>query len=305
MELATLDWIIIIAFLIITVIIAISLKSRAEGSLTSFFLGGRNLPWYIAGLSMVATTFAADTPLLVTELVRKNGISGNWLWWNMLIGGMLTTFFFARLWRRANIITEIEFLDIRYGDKLAHFLRGFKAIYLGIFINAMIIGWVNFALMKILNVYFGFDFGEQMIVVAGAMIFVAAYSSMSGLLGVAVTDVIQFTLAMTGSVILAVIVLNHDEIGGIEGLTEKLDDWQLSFIPSGVSNDTTIISGGLALTFGAFMSFLFVQWWASWYPGSEPGGGGYISQRMMSAKNEKHAIYSSLFFQIAHYCLRP
>lgn len=306
MHLEFADWIIIAAFLVISLIIGFIYKNRASKSLTDFFLSGRNLPWYIAGISMVATTFAADTPLAVTELVAKNGISGNWLWWNMLIGGMLTTFFFARLWRKAEILTEPELIEIRYSGKPASFLRGFKSVYLGIFMNALIIGWVNLALMSILKVFFSIPDNELIFYVAAAMTITVIYSTLSGLWGVAITDVIQFVIAMAGCIILAIIVISSDKIGGISGLKEKLPDWSLSFFPN-ISGDISSgnITSTLAISIGAFLSFIGVQWWASWYPGAEPGGGGYIAQRMMSCKNEKHSVLATLFFQIAHYCLRP
>ena len=303
MVLELIDWVIVVAFLGITTYIGIKFKNKASGSLTDFFLAGRNLPWYIAGISMVATTFAADTPLWVAEVIKKNGISGNWLWWNMLIGGMLTTFFFAKMWRRANILTELEFIELRYSGKIAQLYRNFKAIYLGIFFNTIIIGWVNAAMIKILIIFLDIDYWQAFYIIAVLMVLIAVYSSLSGLLGVAITDTIQFVLAMAGCIILAIIILNSEKVGGIDGLKEKLPEWRFNFFPK-IGGDTSSI-GTFGLTIGAFLSFVSVQWWASWYPGNEPGGGGYISQRMMSTKNEKHAIFATLFFQIAHYALRP
>ncbi len=305
MTLHLIDWIIIVAFFALSLGIGLYFKDKASGSLTDYFLGGRNLTWWVAGTSMVATTFAADTPLAVTELVSKNGIAGNWLWWNMLLGGMLTTFFFAKLWRRAGILTDIEFIEMRYSGKPAAFLRGFRAIYLGIFMNSLIIGWVNVALMSIIEVFFGVPKSEQLMYVGMAMAIVVVYASLSGLWGVAVTDVIQFIIAMTGCIILAVLVVTSDKIGGISGLKEKLPGWSLDFFPNLGSVSAGDVAGTLTLGLGSFLAFTMVQWWASWYPGAEPGGGGYIAQRMMSTKNEKHAIYSTLFFQIMHYCVRP
>ena len=206
-------------------------RNEAGKSLSDFFLGGRKLPWYIAGISMVATTFAADTPLLVTELIAKNGVSGNWLWWNMLIGGMLTTFFFARLWRRAEILTELEFVEMRYSGKPAAFLRGFKSIYMGIFLNAVVIGWVNVALAAILNIFFDIQKNEIIYYIAAAMLIVAFYSSLSGLKGVAITDTVQFFIAMAGCIILAIIVLNSEKVGGISGLKSQLPEWRFDFFP--------------------------------------------------------------------------
>lgn len=299
MNLALIDWIIIALFIGISFYIGIRVKNTAGKSLSHFFLGGRNLPWYIAGVSMVATTFAADTPLAVTEIIAKNGISGNWLWWSFLIGGLLTTFFFANLWRKANILTELEFLELRYSGKFAQFLRGFKSVYLGIFLNTIIIGWVNSAMITILMIFLDIDKESAFYLTFGLMIIVAIYSAMSGLLGVAITDFLQFIIAMTGSVILAVIVVNSDSIQGISGLMGRLEPSTLKFIPDFGSD-----SPGQISMFALFV-LLSVTWWASWFPGNEPGGGGYISQRMMSAKNEKNAVLSSLFFQFAHYALRP
>jgi Na+/proline symporter len=279
------------------------LRNKASGSLENFFLGGRNLPWYIAGLSMVATTFAADTPLWVTEKVAQHGVSGNWLWWNMLLGGMLTTFFFARYWRRAGIVTELELIEIRYHGKAAAWLRGFKAGYLGLFMNTIIVGWVNFAMMTILQVFFGLSTTESLVAVSLLMVGVALYTTLSGLLGVALTDALQFTLAMTGSFLLAYHALDLPAIGGLSGLKAQLPAWRFELFPQ--VNNTASAVGTFSLTIGAFFSYVFVQWWASWYPGAEPGGGGYISQRMMSVRTEKDAVYASLFFQIAHYALRP
>jgi SSS family solute:Na+ symporter len=300
MELYTIDWLIIILFFIITLGIGVFFTQKAGKNIESFFLGGRNLPWWLAGTSMVATTFAADTPLLVAELVAKDGISGNWIWWNGLIGGMLATFLFAKFWRRANIITDVELIELRYSGKAAAFLRGFKAVYLGIFMNAVIIAWVNVALGSLLQVFFNIPADQVIFYLAGAMFFVMVYSSLSGLLGVVMTDFIQFILAMIGSITLAIIVLNAEAIGGISGLQAKLPAATFEFFPT--FGETAQV---LSISFATFLAFVGVQWWASWYPGAEPGGGGYVAQRMMSAKNEEHAIKATLFFQIAHYALRP
>lgn len=302
------DWLIIIIYFAFTFLIGYAYKKKAGGSTEDFFLSGRQLPWWLAGLSMVATTFAADTPLAVTELVGKNGIAGNWLWWNMLIGGMLTVFFFARLWRRANILTDVEFIELRYSGKSAAFLRGFKSIYLGVFMNTIIMGWVNLAMMKILIGMFPeyINQGNVIIFVGLCMLLTAIYSAISGLWGVAVTDAFQFFLAMAGCIILAVIVLNSNQIGGISGLQSKLPSWALKFTPEiGAVNSENSMGGVLAITISSFLAFIGIQWWASWYPGAEPGGGGYVAQRMMSSKNEKHSLFATLFFQVAHYCIRP
>jgi Na+/proline symporter len=303
-HLSTLDWTVVIFFMALFVFLGIYYRGKSEGGLAGFFLGGRNLPWYIAGVSMVATTFAADTPLWVTEKIAQHGISGNWLWWNMAIGGMLTTFFFARLWRRAEIITELELLELRYSGPVAVFLRGLRSVYLGLFMNVVVIGWVNTALISILEVFFEIPYNTAFWFCMAAMLLVAVYSSIAGLLGIAITDFVQFIIAMTGSIVLAIVVMNLPEVGGVSGLKAQLPAWRLDFFPS-ISSGSDLAVGTFSLSAGAFFSYVVLQWWASWYPGNEPGGGGYISQRMMSAKNEKHAVYSSLFFQIAHYCLRP
>ncbi len=320
-HISTIDWVIIIAYFIFSFAISFYFSKKAGKDTGSFFLSGRNLPWWIAGTSMVATTFAADTPLAVTELVSKNGIAGNWLWWNMVFGGILTVFFFARLWRRANILTDAEFVDIRYEGKPAKFLRGFRAVYIGIFMNAIVIAWVNLAMVKILTVMFpdltifgmhefhllGITFSAQLIYVGLMMFFVAIYSSMSGLMGVSVTDSFQFVMAMTGSIALAYYAVKH--IGGIDGLKHSLSGqkWIFDFIPDVKSSSDVATQGNgvLKLSLTALFTYLGVQWWASWYPGAEPGGGGYIAQRMMSAKNEKHSLFATFWFNIAHYALRP
>ncbi|MBV6479084.1 MAG: Sodium/glucose cotransporter [Ignavibacteria bacterium] len=302
------DWIIILLYFAISLLIGFVYSKRAGGSTENFFLSGRKLPWWLAGLSMVATTFAADTPLAVTELVGKNGIAGNWLWWNMLIGGMLTVFFFSRFWRRANILTDVEFIELRYSGKPAAVLRGFKAVYLGIFMNVIIMGWVNLAMIKILTGMFPEYINQDnaLLFVGGCMLLTAFYSAISGLWGVAVTDAFQFILAMAGCIILAIVVVNEPQIGGISGLQEKLPDWAMKFTPDISSGENAASAGGvLAMTISSFLAFIGIQWWASWYPGAEPGGGGYVAQRMMSAKDEKNSLFATLFFQIAHYGIRP
>ena len=318
MSLKPIDWIIILIYLLISASIALYYSKRAGSNTKEYFLSGRSLPWWIAGLTMVATTFAADTPLAVTELVAKNGIAGNWLWWNMLFGGMLTVFFFARLWRRAQIMTDVEFAEIRYSGKGAAFLRGFRSLYLGLFMNVIVLGWVNLAMVKILSVLFpdltflgshgftlfGMTFSAHLLWVGLILVLVSVYSSMSGLWGVAVTDSFQFTLAMAGTIALAIMAVKMPEIGGIAGLKAKLPEWIFRFTPA-IGDKTQSISGVMQLTLASFIAYIGVQWWASWYPGSEPGGGGYIAQRMMSAKDEKHSLFATLFFNVAHYCIRP
>jgi SSS family solute:Na+ symporter len=301
--LAASDYIIILIYFIFSLFIGIYYSKRAGKSTQEFFLSGRNLPWYLAGVSMVATTFAADTPLAVTELVSKNGVAGNWIWWNFAFGGMLTVFFFARLWRRAGIMTEVEFAEIRYSGKPAKFLRGFRALYLGLFMNVIIIGWVNKAMSSILQGLFGIDESTVLLYVFGCMLLVAFYSALSGLWGVVVTDAFQFFIAMIGCIILAIIVVNSPQIGGVEGLRKNLPDYVFNFFP--VVSDIPSAAGTLAMSFFSFLAYIGIIWWASWYPGAEPGGGGYVAQRMMSAKDEKHSLFATLFFQIAHYAIRP
>lgn len=298
------DWLIIAAYLAASLGIGLYFARRAGRSMQEFFLGGRSMPWWLAGLSMVATTFAADTPLAVTELVATRGISGNWLWWNMVIGGMLTVFFFARLWRRAGVLTDLEFIELRYSGRPAAFLRGFRSLYLGLFMNTVIMGWVNVAMATVLVGMFGIPSSEVFWYVALAMLITAVYSSLSGLWGVAVTDAFQFVMAMAGCIILAVIVVESPEIGGLAGLRLKLPEGSLDLLPR-IGSLSSGAATVLSLSAGAFFAYVGVQWWSSWYPGAEPGGGGYIAQRMMSTRNERHSIYAVLFFQIAHYCLRP
>lgn len=298
-----LDWLFVVLYFIFSIGIGLYYSKRASGSTKEFFLSGRSLPWWLAGTSMVATTFAADTPLAVTELVANNGIAGNWLWWNFVFGGMLTVFFFARLWRRAGVMTDVEFIELRYSGKPAAFLRGFRALYLGIFLNCIIMGWVNLAMATILEGLFGIPSYVVLWYVAAAMLITALYSAASGLWGVAVTDVFQFVIAMAGTLVLAFIVLALPQVGGVQGLIDKLPASSFQFFPT-VADDFSPLTG-LALSVTAFLAYVGVQWWASWYPGAEPGGGGYVAQRMMSAKDEKHSLLATLWFMIAHYCLRP
>jgi solute:Na+ symporter, SSS family len=317
MIISGLDWLIISIYFVISISIGIIMSRRAGKSTGDFFLSGRNLPWWIAGTSMVATTFAADTPLAVTELVAQDGIAGNWLWWNMLFGGMLTVFFFARLWRRAGILTDCEFVSIRYSGKPSSFLRGFRAVYIGIIMNVIVIAWVNLAMLKILQIMFpefmlfgkssfmllGNEMPMQMLIVGALLCFVALYSALSGLWGVSLTDTFQFIIAMAGCVVLAIVAINAPGVGGIEGLKAQLPEHVFRFTPK--VGDSVTAGGVLQMSVVAFVAYIGVQWWASWYPGAEPGGGGYVAQRMMSAKNEKHSLFATLWFQIAHFALRP
>lgn len=302
MHLSYLDLTIIVAYLVLSLGIGLWYAKKAGKSIQEFFLSGRNLPWWLAGTSMVATTFAADTPLAVAEIVYQNGISGNWIWWNALVGGMITTFFFAKLWQRANVMTDVSLIQIRYSGKEAQLLRGFRAIYLGVFMNAIIIGWVNVALMTILQVFFNISYTHALWITVACMLFTAFYSSLSGLWGVAVTDAIQFVIAMTGCIVLAVLVVNSEKIGGIQGLQQKLSPETFHFFPDFSAQQTgkTMIIG-----IGTFFTYIGVQWWASWYPGAEPGGGGYVAQRMLACKSEKDALWATFFFQVMHYGVRP
>lgn len=303
-ELTFLDISVIILFFLIIFGIAAYYSKQAGKSTGDFFLSGRNMPWYIAGTAMVATTFAADTPLAVTELIAKNGIAGNWLWWNLAIGGMLTVFFFAKLWRRADIVTDVEFVELRYSGKSAAILRGFRALYLGLFMNAIVMGWVHKAMEKIFSVVLP-EFSPFLMVVILALI-IAVYASASGLLGTARTDSFQFVFAMLGCIILAIIVVQLPEIGSLTALKSKLPETTLEFFPSiGNIDAAQSMKGIFALTVGAFVAHVALQWWSSWYPGADPGGGGYVAQRMMSAKDEKHSVLATLWFTIAHYAVRP
>ena len=299
------DWLLVAAYFLLSAGIGIYYTKRAGKNIQEFFLSGRNLPWWLAGTSMVATTFAADTPLAVTEFVAQNGIAGNWIWWNFVFGGMLTVFFFARLWRRAGITTDVEFAELRYSGRPAAFLRGFRALYLGLFINCVIMAWVNLAMAAILEGMFGIPRDQVMWYVSGALVLTAVYSALSGLWGVAVTDAFQFVLAMTGTIILAFIVLSLPQVGGISGLIEKLPPSTFRLTPVIGEGGIGGIGQSLALSVSAFLAYIGIQWWASWYPGAEPGGGGYVAQRMMSARDEKHSLFATLWFTIAHYCIRP
>lgn len=299
-----LDWSVIVVYFILVFGVAYYYYKKSSNNTQEFFLSGRNMPWWLAGTAMVATTFAADTPLAVTELVAKNGIAGNWLWWNLAIGSTLTVFFFAKLWRRAGILTDVEFVEMRYSGKPAAALRGFRAIYLGFFMNSIVLAWVNKAMEKIFQVTIP-DFDSFTLVII-CMVTISLYAASSGLLGSARIDAIQFVIAMFGSILLAVIVIYIPAVGGIDGLKLNLDKWVFDFTPNiGTSITEPILGGTLAISVGAFIAYIGVQWWASWYPGADPGGGGYIAQRMMSAKNESHSLFATLWFTIAHYCLRP
>lgn len=294
MHLETLDWVLILSFFAIFIIIGVVVAKRSGKDTKEFFLSGRNMPWWLLGISMVATTFSADTPNLVTDIVRQNGISGNWVWWAFLITGMLTVFVYAKLWRRSKVLTDLEFYELRYSGKEAAFLRGFRAIYLGVFFNVMIMASVCLAAIKIGGVLFDLS-AVQSVVIASAV--TVLYSAFGGLRGVIFTDFLQFIIAMVGSVWAAYYIVSLPEIGGLESLLahENVAD-KLSFLPDFTDSKSVLI---------LLIIPLAVQWWSVWYPGAEPGGGGYIAQRMLSAKDEKNAIGATLLFNIAHYALRP
>ena len=304
MSLTALDWIALTLTLAMPFAVATWYARRAGSSLTQYFLSGRDLPWWLAGTSMVATTFAADTPLVVTGLVGTNGIAGNWLWWNGALGSMLTVFLFARLWRRAGILTDVEFAELRYTGRSAALLRGLRGLYLGLPVNCLVIGWVNLALAKVLSVTLGWDRLTGVLVGLTAS---GVYAALAGLRGVVVADFLQFGIAMLGALALAVFALRLPAVGGIEGLLTQLPESTFRLWPAMAEPATgaAVPVPSLVLPFTSFVAYLGVQWWASWYPGQEPGGGGYIAQRMMSARNERQAVLSTLWFTVAHYCVRP
>ena len=301
MKLEMIDWIIIISFFIISLFIGLWTSRTAGKSVNSFFLSGRSMPWWLLGISMVATTFSADTPNLVTDIVRKNGVAGNWVWWAFLLTGMLTVFVYAKLWRRSEVLTDLEFYEIRYGGKGAAMLRGFRAIYLGVFFNIMIMASVCLAAIKIGSILL--DFSPLQTLVSAAVITVF-YSALGGLRGVIITDFFQFILAMTATIWSAIVIVNLPQVGGLSSLiSNPIVIPKLPVIPV-ISNfsfndpQTDILITVLILP-------LAVQWWSVWYPGAEPGGGGYIAQRMLSAKDEKNAIWATLLFNFMHYAIRP
>ena len=297
MTLNTADWLIIIAYFVLSTAIGIYYTRRAGKSIAEYFVSGRALPWWLAGTSMVATTFAADTPLAVTGLVVKYGVAGNWLWWNLALSGILTVFFFSRLWRRAGVVTDVEFAELRYGGKPAATLRGARALYLALPVNLIIMGWVTRAMATILEVGFGMS-GWRVAVVLFAI--TAGYSILAGLWGVVVTDFFQFIVAMGGCIVLAVLAVNR--IGGLDRLV-ALASGHYGSTQAAVGVLPPLHGGWLPLS--SLLVFLAVQWWAAWYPGAEPGGGGYIAQRILSTKDERHGLLATLWFNIAHYALRP
>jgi SSS family solute:Na+ symporter len=301
MLLTPLDWLVIASYFALNIGIGLYYARRARTSTTEFFLSGQNVPWWLAGTSMVATTFAADTPLVVTGMVARYGIAGNWLWWNMAASGMLTVFVYARLWRRAGVMTDVEFAEIRYAGKPAAFLRGFRALYLGIPINCIIIGWVNLAMMKILQVTLGLDTRGALWALLAMLAFTAFYTTIAGLWGVLVTDLVQFVLKMGMVVALAFFAVRA--VGGLTALEMKVRALDASAADSRLAFFPVVDSAWMPAV--TLFVYLGVSWWASWYPGAEPGGGGYIAQRIFSAKDERHGLFATLWFNIAHYAVRP
>ena len=293
MRVTTLDWAIVVVSIAVSFLPAILLARRAGASTAEFFTSGRAAPWWLIGVSMVATTFSTDTPNLVTNLVRTGGVASNWQWWAFLLTGMATVFFYARLWRRSRVLTDLEFYEIRYSGRPASFVRGFRALYLGLFFNCVIMAAVNLAAVKIANVVLGWPMGQTLLVCA---LLNVAFAATSGLWGVMVTDLIQFVIAMGGAVAAAVYALRQPEIGGLAGLMARVDPRTLSLLPD---------FGDWPLTLSLLVIPLTVQWWSVWYPGAEPGGGSYIAQRMLAARSERDALTGTLFFNVAHYALRP
>ena len=302
MQLTVIDIVVIVAFFAINLGIGLYFSRRGGTSLSEYFLSGRNVPWWLAGTSMVATTFAVDTPLAVTGFVAKNGIAGNWLWWNMVMSGILTVFFFAALWRRSGVLTDVEFIELRYGGKPATALRGVRAVYQGVIINTIIMGWVNLAMAKILNLTLHVP---QIEAVGICMALTALYVMIGGFWSVLVTDLLQFVVKMSMTIVLAVAAVAA--VGGIAALKEKLGPIDLAHRATGSGSILSFLPDGdqswMPLT--TFLVFIGVSWWASSYPGAEPGGGSYIAQRILSSKDEKNSILATLFFNVAHYALRP
>ena len=294
MTLNTVDWIFIGAFFLLSMLIALGAAKQSGKSSADYFLSGRNMPWWLLGVSMVATTFSADTPNLVTDIIRKDGVAGNWTWWAFLITGMLTVFVYSKLWRRSGIVTDLEFYEMRYGGKEAAFLRGFRALYLGVVFNILIMATVCLAAIKIGNTLLGLSPIQTLLV---ASIVTVVYSSLGGLKGIILTDFFQFIIAMIGTVWAAIVIVNLPQVGGLTALLEHENVVEkINLLPS-FSDKEALIS--------LLVIPLAVQWWAAYYPGAEPGGGGYIVQRMLSAKDEKNATAATLFFNVAHYALRP
>jgi len=294
MQLTQLDWIVVCLYIAVTLVTGLYFARRASRQTDEFFLGGRSMPWWLLGVSMVATTFSTDTPNLVTDLVRQNGVSGNWVWWAFLLTGMLTVFVYAKLWHRSGVLTDIEFYELRYSGKAAAFLRGFRALYLGLVFNVLVMGAVSLAAVKFGEIVLGWP-GWLTLTIACSI--TLAYSTLGGLKAVIITDFVQFSLAMIGSIWAMIYILGLEQIGGLSNLIAHANVVdKLALIPNLSDPDIWV---------PILLVPLAVQWWASYYPGAEPGGGGYIAQRMFSAKDEKNAVSATLFFNVAHYALRP
>lgn len=294
MIISQLDWGIIGAFFTIVLLISIVASKSAGRSKVDYFLAGKSMPWWLLGVSMVATTFSADTPNLVTGFVRESGVAKNWAWWSFLITGMVTVFIYARLWRRCGVLTDLEFYEVRYSGKAASFLRGFRSLYLGVLFNCLIMGSVTLAAIKISSILFGIE-PLNTVIIASAV--VAIYSALGGIKGVIWTDFFQFGIALVGAIYAAYVALSHPDVGGLSGLLgHEAVQGKMTILPD-FDNTSLILS--------MFIIPLAVQWWSVWYPGAEPGGGGYIAQRMLAAKDERHAVGATLFFNFAHYALRP
>jgi len=304
MNLTAIDWAIVVGYFALSTVIGFIFTKRGGESLEEYFLSGRQVPWWLAGAAMVATTFAADTPLVVTGLVATKGVAGNWLWWNMVMSGMLTVFFFARLWRRARVMTDVEFAEIRYSGKPAAFLRGFRALYLGIAVNLIIMGWVTRAMIKILTISLGIS---PYLAVGICFVITVAYAVAAGLWAVLWTDLIQFVIKMSAVIVLAIYAVN--KVGGMDSLIAGVskhfgsETAALSVLPVRATPNGLEAYAWMPLL--ALAVFLSMQWWAAYYPGAEPGGGGYVAQRIFSAKTERDGVLATLFFQVAHYALRP
>ncbi len=307
MDLGFTDWTVISLFVLIIFLIGFRFRKSSCNSIHDFFLGGRNLPWYVAGLSMAATVFAIDGPAIITGVVSQKGISGNWMWWSLLIGGTFTTFFLANLWRRANILTEFEFIELRYSGKMAAFLRGFKSLYFALFLNIMIIAWVSAAMISILRIFFNLPDLQLYIYLFVAIIIATAYSVLSGLKGIAFINVFQFVITFAGSIVISAAILASYKISGISGLKMQLNEISadyLNFFPKiTLSAGSSVPSLSISIT--VLLAYIGIQWWASWTPHYEPGGGGHMAQRIMSTKSEKESIIATLFYQIINYAIRP
>ncbi len=301
MTLSLIDWIIVAVSLLICFVPALFFGKRAGKNTSEFFASGRSVPWWLAGLSMVATTFSSDTPNLVTDIVRRNGVAGNWVWWAFVLTGVATVFFYARLWRRSGVLTDLEFYEIRYSGKAASFVRGFRSIYLGLFFNCMIMASVNLAACKIAGILFGLDRWQTLLAVG---VLNVVFATHSGLWGVLVIDMIQFFIKMTAVIAAAYFAVQLPQVGGLSGLVEKLST---ASGPGGINylNVLPDFTSNWDIAIAVFIMPIAVQWWAVWYPGAEPGGGSYIAQRMLASKSEKDALGAVLFFNIAHYVLRP